>query len=467
VTRGECVAGERSGGLAELSSQSVETTPIADSSTLLGLLQRGRGKGHRDLLAISDASAAEALVECVTNDPRTDRQLESRDEYYGRCAFAIDLDISPIETLLFASADHQDRNEDRTGLALSTLGWMARLGRKDALAAVRRYVEVGWNWEWAIGDLAWPTPVGLDGLDEVVSSRCNSVEELARAFPWHLDAAWAEWKRTNPRIAEAFALQREWRREHEERQRALLELSTEELLVRREISALRHRTGTADKEILHQAARGDVAQVRHDALKVLGWQRDMNVFDAAEVELRRNPDADWPPNAGSMALWSLMKVAPIARVRRWLSESGRPGELALQMVALWPTEGDAPLLRSALDDFADDDRLYNVCDAVDGLAKLRDRDAVPQLELIFQETTYSLLRHRAARALAATSTTFAEGLAVECLWDCEEQTRSVGCATSSWTSSDARQRLGELAADRLQDRGIRSTAARRLRALTV
>ncbi len=207
--------------------------------------------------------------------------------------------------------------------------------------------------------------------------------------------------------------------------------------------------------------------MRHDALKVLGWQHDMNVFDAAEAELRRNPDRDWPPNAGSMALWGLMKVAPIARVRGWVGEDGRPGELALHMVALWPTDGDAPLLRSALDDFADDDRLYGVCDAVDGLAKLRDRDAVPQLERIFAEATYSYLRHRAARALAATSTTFAEDLAVECLWDCEEQTRKVGCATSSWASSEARLRMGELAADRLQDRGVRSTAARRLRALKV
>ena len=377
------------------------------------------------------------------------------------------MDISPIETLLFASADYQDRDEDRTGLALGSLGWMARLGRRDALAVMRRYVEVGWNWEWALGDLTWPTPVGLDGLDDVVSSRCDSIEELARAFPWRLDAVWAEWKRTKPRFAEAFALQREWRREQVERRRDLLDLSTEELLARREISALRHRTGTADKEVLHQAARGEVDQVRHDALKVLGWQRDINVFDAAEAEVRRNPDREWPPNAGSMALWSLMKVAPIARVRRWIGETGRPGELALHMVALWPTEGDAPLLRSALNDFADDDLLYSVCDAVDGLAKLRDRDAVPQFELIFADTTYSLLRHRAARALAATSTTFAEGLAIECLWDCEEQTRRVGCVTSSWTSSDARQRLTELAADRLQDRGIRSTATRRLRALTV
>jgi hypothetical protein len=445
----------------------VEATLIADSPTLLGLLQRGRGKGYRDALAISGASAAAALVECVTNDPRTDRQIESRDEYYGRCAFAIDLDISPIETLLFATTDHQDRDEDRTGLPLGTLGWMARLGRRDALVVVRRYIEVGWSWEWAIGDLAWPTPVGLDGLDEVVSSRCNSIEELARAFPWRLDAVWAEWKRINPRFAEAFALQREWRREQEERRRALRELSTEELLARREISVLRDRTSAADKQVLHEAARGDADQMRHDALKVLGWQRDMNVFDAAEAELRRNPDRDWPPNAGSMALWDLMKVAPIARVRGWLGENGRPGELALHMVALWPTEGDAPLLRSALDDFADDDLLYGVCDVVDGLAKLRDRDAVPQLELIFAETTYSYLRHRAARALAAISTTFAEGLALECLWDCEEQTRTVGCATSSWTSSEARQRLAELAADGLQARRIRSTAARRLRALTV
>jgi len=194
----------------------VEATPIADSATLLGLLQRGQGRGYLDALATSGASAAAALVQCVTNDPRVDRQGESRDEYYGRCAFAIDMDISPIETLLFASADYQDRDEDRTGLALGSLGWMARLGRRDALAVMRRYVEVGWNWEWALGDLTWPTPVGLDGLDDVVSSRCDSIEELARAFPWRLDAVWAEWKRTKPRFAEAFALQREWRREQVE-----------------------------------------------------------------------------------------------------------------------------------------------------------------------------------------------------------------------------------------------------------
>jgi len=444
----------------------VESARIADAATLLGLLQRGRGKGYRDALS-SGAPSAAALVDCIINDSRTDRQVESRDEYYGRCAFAVDLDITPVEAFLFAPADHQDRDEDRTGLALGTLGWMARLGRRDALAILRRYIEVGWNWEWALSDLARPVPVGVEGLDEVVSSRCNSIEELARAFPFHLDTTWAEWKRTNPRFAEAHALKRRWIQEGDDRRRALSELPTEELLARREVSALRQRTGAHDKEVLHRAARGSAEQIRHDALKVLGWQRDVNVFDAAEAELRRLPDREWPPNAGWMALWNLMRVAPIARVRTWVGEPGRPGELALRMVALWPTQGDAPLLRAALEDYADEDLLYRVCDAVDGLAKLRDRDAAPQLERVFAGTTYSYLRHRAARALAVISTSFAEGLGVECMWDCEEQTRRVGCATASWTSSDVRHRLRELATDSLQGRGVRSTAARRVRALTV
>jgi hypothetical protein len=441
----------------------VEATRIADSETLLGLLQRGRGKGRLDALATSGDSAAAAVVECVTRDPRTDRQVEDRDEYYGRCAFAIDLDISPVEASLYTPAEEEDR-DDATVLALGTLAWMARLGRRDAVAVLRRYVETGRNWDDAIDFMSNPTPVGLDGLEQIVCSRATSVDELARAMPWRPELPWTGWAKTSPKIAQAFALQREWAAEQKERRRTLRELPTQELLARREVILLRERTAAADKLILHEATRRGSAQERRDALRVLGWQRDTDVFDAAESELR-NADDDF--NAGSFALFQLLRVAPIARIRGWIGEEGRQGQIALHMVGVWPTQDDGPLLRSVLDHLGDDDWLYRVGDAVDGLAKLREREAVPALEHVFAETTYSYLRHRVARALAATSNTFADGFAVECLWDCEPATRRVGCATSAWTSIEVRERLAELAADPLGDRRVRSTAARRLRALEI
>jgi len=445
----------------------IETSVVAAPDSLLGLLQRGRGQGYISALAAGRAAAEAAIVECVTHDPRIDHQVEARDEYYGRCAFALGIETSPFEALLFSPADSEETDEYRTQLVLGTLAWMGRLGRDDAVALVRRYVEVGWNWEWAIQELADRVPVGLDGLDEVVIARCASLEDLARVMRWPDWSPWRAWLTTNPRMREAAALSAEWDRQNEHRRRQLSDLSTRELLERREVSALRQRLAPSDKEVLYHAARGDVDQLRHDAIKVLGWQGDLGVFDEAEAEIRRFPDRDWPPNAGWFALHQLMKKAPIERVRNWLAEEGRPREIALHMVALWPRAGDEHLLRAVLKHLNDEDWLYRVCDAVDGLAKLADREAVPELEQVFQEATYSYLRRRTARALAITSDRFAEGYGVECLWDCEEETRAVGCAAASWSSSTVRDRIAEIADDNFEDRKVRALAARRLRPLRV
>ncbi len=391
--------------------------------------------------------------------------MENRDEYYARCAFALDLELGPIESFLFAPHVEQDTETAGAELAIGTLAWMGRLGRRDAIAMLRRYVELGPDWDSAIDAMAYRQPIGLDGLADAVAARATSTDELARAMPWRDEFPWSEWRQSNLRIAEAFALRNKWHHERVERRRELQALPTQDLLARREVGVLRERTGARDKEVLHLAAREGATQVRHDAIKVLGWQRDAGVFDAAEAELRRDPDRDWPPNAGWIAIFSVMKTAPIARVREWIGEPGRPGKIALHMVAMWPSESDAPLLRAALDRVADDDWLYLVGDAADGLAKLADRAAAPQLERVYVAATYSYLRTRAAKALAATAPNFPEGFAVECLWDCERDARIVGCASAAWTSRQARERMSELAGDPLQARQVRASAARRIRAL--
>jgi hypothetical protein len=441
----------------------IETSVVAAPDSLLGLLQRGRGQGFINALAAGRAAAETAIVECVTHDPRIDHQVESRDEYYGRCAFALGIEISLFEALLFSPADSQETDEYRTDLVLGTLAWMGRFGRDDAVKVLRRYVAVGWNWEWAIGDMVYPVPFGLDGLDELVVKRCPDLEDLARALPWRGGSPWSDWRLRNPRIQEAFALRAEWDRQNEQRSQDLSKLSTQELLERRQVTLLRKRTASADKEVLYEALRSETDQVRRDAIKVLGWQRDPAVFDSAEAELRRSPEVDF--NAGWIALFQLIKFGPIERIRSWLSESGETGVFALHMVALWPRDGDQPLLRSVLEHVNEEDWLYRVCDAVDGLAKLADREAVPDLEQVFREATYSYLRRRTARALAITSDRFPEGHGVECLWDCEEETRAIGCAVASWTSSTARQRVSQIAGDRFEARRLRALAARRERAL--
>lgn len=440
---------------------------IASTDTLLGLLQRGRGRGYLDALAADRGKAASAsLVECITNDPRTDKQVESRDEFYGRCAFEIGLDLAPLEPFLFGPEDQEHQDEFRTGLAIGVLGWLGHAGRNDAIALLRRYVKSGWNWEWAIQELASPRPIGLEGLDTVVVSRAESLDTLARAM-WPGAEPWENWRKTNPQVREAFELRESWNQEREKTQRGLPALTTEELLARREVRALRGRTSPSDKAILLAAARGGPDEIRRDALKALGYQRDPAVLEPAEAELRRFQGADWPPNAGWFAIAQLLKAGPLERVRSWIGEDGLTGRVALHMISAWPKPDDAPLLRGVLDHVGDDEWLYQVCDAVDALARLSDMGAASLLERVFKNTTYSYLRHRAARALAIVSDRFADDLAVECLWDCEESTRAVGCATATWTSPRVRQRIAEIASDRLEARSPRAVAMRRQRAIRI
>lgn len=440
---------------------------ISGADTLVGKLQRGRGQGYLDALAAKRSEAQTALLTCLTSDPRTDPQVENRAEYYGRLAIEVELDLAPLQAFLLHVGQERPAQEDdwRDVLAVSALGWMGRLGRADAVALLRRYVEVGADWESALEAMTYPTLLDINGLETVVAARCESIDELARALPFGDEEPWTGWAKTNARIAEAAAVRKRWREERAHKRDDLGRLSTLELLRGRELSALRGRASDADKATLLAAAAGEDARMRHDAIKALGWQRDLRVLDAAEAELRRFPDRDSPPNAGWFAVSHLLKDSPIPRAREWVGQRGRLAELALHAVAAWPEPGDAALLTTTADRFGEEDWLYRSCDAVEGLARLQNREAVPLLERIFRETTYSYLRARVARALASLSSTFSEGFGVECLWDCEEGTVMVGCASATLASAAVRNRLPLLASDRLRDRRIRALAARRTRAV--
>jgi hypothetical protein len=151
---------------------------VASADNLLGRLQRGRGQGYIDALAVPRREAAAALTRCLTLDPRTDHQVESRDEYYGHIAVDIKLDLAPLEAFLLAPPAADTGTDDwRDVLALYTLGSMGRLGRADAVALLRRYVEVGEDWSTALEALSWPTVLNVEGLDRDVVARASSVDE--------------------------------------------------------------------------------------------------------------------------------------------------------------------------------------------------------------------------------------------------------------------------------------------------
>ena len=108
---------------------------LADGDSLLGRLQRGRGAGW--LAAVDDPVRGRAdLLTCLADDPRWDRQVESRSDYYATLAIA--LNVAPAEIAALVRSDDD-------WLPWGTLEAMVERGATDAADVIddlkRRYPD--------------------------------------------------------------------------------------------------------------------------------------------------------------------------------------------------------------------------------------------------------------------------------------------------------------------------------------
>jgi hypothetical protein len=105
--------------------------------------------------------------------------------------------------------------------------------------------------------------------------------------------------------------------------------------------------------------------------------------------------------------------------------------------------------------------MYDQCNIVEALDRLGDSTAVDAVAGIYESTVYSYLRKRCVLLLARLSPTFSGGAAVECLWDCEAETRRCGAVHAS-ASTEMIKRLTTMAVDPTEDEDTRRLAAQRL-----
>ena len=87
-----------------------------------------------------------------------------------------------------------------------------------------------------------------------------------------------------------------------------------------------------------------------------------------------------------------------------------------------------------------------------------------ELQRAYEEMPYSYGRRYLVAALAASDPTFDGDVAVECLWDCEAETRRLAATQVDRRVRLASQRLEELGADEAQAASVRAAAVERLRA---
>ncbi|MGM1080224.1 HEAT repeat domain-containing protein [Streptomyces sp. H28] len=460
---------------------------IAPSGTLLGLLQRGRGDGTLHALTAPRPEALAALNHCVLNDPRHDWQVENRSLYYARLHLDLHGDLDAIEAHLFDPEDVLDTEESRTGLALAVLGHLASYGRGDALALLRRYAAHGTNWAWALDELALRDddaglrslagpvldrfPAGPEGEAELAAT----VRDAFEPRPWRL---WADdprpavsarvraaqetgcfdrWQRqmrpTGPRPGWSVAAVLDWAQQGLERGAAL------HVPAARCLAAV---AGPDDRAEIVRAARDGADGARCTALRYLADHHDPDALTLIEGAVATGSAA--VAEAAVDAFERMRSLAAVDRARRWAGRPDRLGAAAGRVLACRGGVQDREPVLAALREAVrgegpDATTLWTL---VDGAGRLGISCAAPVLRHVYRETASSHLRGRTARALAATDPSFAAGLAVECLWDCEESTREIAARHAGTGDSRVVERLRRLAADPAEEAEVQTAVRSRI-----
>jgi hypothetical protein len=458
--------------------------PLAGPAEPLGKLQRGLGSGYLWALDADRSVAQALLLHCIFNDPRWDRQLDARIEYYATLALDVGLDAGALELWLQRGDDDLETTHD----VLAVLGRMAIRSHAEARLVLRDYVARGRFWDRALELLiddydamrvGVPWPEVVAGLDAVIVDRFPSESELAEALAG-VDASarpWTLWSVENPKIAwalsfdhgagESPAPKRTARpRKAQPKPR---ELSTSELLAITEDSRwtqiadeLIGRTGKDDVQRLLLAANDPELPMRRAAILALGHQGRRELLEIAEAN---TSEAKRGTLQGAIAL--ALEAMPPEQTRSlahdWLTSSDwARRRKAAGILATWAEGEDLEHARRALArelELGLEADMYVVCSLAEALGRYAGHGPFDELSRAYEQIPYSYGRRFVVSALARTDPTFAGDVAVDCLWDCEPETRQLAAAHVDRRIRLAAQRLDELAEDDAQAPSVRRSAA--------
>jgi hypothetical protein len=366
---------------------------------------------------------------------------------------------------------------------------MAIRGHAEARRALRDYVAHGRFWERAIELLVedydalrtgvpWPEVVG--GLDAVVVSRFPSESDLAEALAG-VDASarpWSLWSVENAKIAWALSYdhgaggsepvpRRPVRpRRAQARPR---EMSTGELLAVAEGSRwtqiadeLVTRTSEDDVRRLLVAADDAELPMRRAAILALGHQGRRELLEIAEANTSQ---AKRGTLQGAIAL--ALEAMPAEQTRElaheWLTSADWARRRKAAGILATHAEGqDLDHARRALArelELGLEGDIYVVCSLAEALGRYHAHGPFDELLQAYEQIPYSYGRRFVVSALARTDPTFAGDVAVDCLWDCEPETRQLAASHVDRRIRLAAQRLEELASDDAQAPSVRRSAA--------
>jgi hypothetical protein len=205
--------------------------------------------------------------------------------------------------------------------------------------------------------------------------------------------------------------------------------------------------------------------MRRAAILALGRQGRRELLEIAEQHTKGERNK----LQGAIAL--ALEAMPIAQTRSlahdWLSSGDwARRRKAAGMLATWSEDVDLATARRALERELDaglEGDVYVVCSLAQSLARSGVHGPFDELQQAYEQIPYSYGRRYIVAALAASDPTFSGDVAVECLWDCEAETRRLAARHVDRRIRLASQRLEELVGDEAQAASVRAAGAERLR----
>ena len=456
-------------------------------------LRKGRGAGFRAILDAGPAAARE-VTDCVLDDPRWDRQVEAREDYYARILLALDANVERIAASLLR--EDEDADESDCWLPIGVLTEMARRAHPAAQRAIGRAIEHGPHWRSCLDGLEAAGGEALIGsvlnpaIIATLLKRADAAE-IADATQT-VAAPWGEWAATVPALRfvlsdrpksgeQAFSGPVHWIAPRVRlpatppisaamTTRELLELASAHPRVCRQIQKIvADRTDGETTRLLFDFAESGRPAERRVALAVLGSQGIGEFLGAADAFFRAEAAMTFTERKSHQTrvaylryLDELPAEATLLRARRWFAE---PWPLSLageRVLAKHATLDDRIMLETA-GGLALKDDMYRLCSVVDALGTVGAIESVPFVATVYAaEAPYSYARRRAVTALAHhQGCPTADSLLLEALWDCEPESREIACGHTPRSNLASTRRIKELASDPFEEEGVRAAAKRR------
>jgi hypothetical protein len=434
----------------------------------LSLLKKGRGLGYLAALKAGPAAIPD-IISCVINDPREDKQIESRREYYANLLRLLAADISPIarhvaaaptdtqgsdfwlaEGVLttFAERGDQAAVEGLTaclchpGAYADTLGRLESLKDVDlvravvtsaAAGALRRFAEQDEDFMRVASNIkdSWPDMATLVPV----------IGEYAARYPIRPPAA----------ATDAAPAQTEVRDHPETASRMIAVLC--------DVSPEHSNCATLSERFDYAKALGSIGNV-----ELIGHIE-------AYFESQKGRSADELVEG----FWQTLRVyrnyvealpieirLPIAR--RWYQRAYPFKPLANSILREHATPEDRPLVEAIATREVDAGCWWYAHSDIHILYAIHSVLSASLFARVYEGTTYAFGRYYTTRYFADfPHLQGAREYLTEALWDCEDSTRETACRAADPSDPFIRARLEELAADIFEDEKVREAAAETLK----